>query len=296
VAERLIVPDWMREIEMKPPQVRRRGAFFEKTLSRVHGLRRWFFDEGKNAGSGRLLRSIDPAARMGGVFFLLIGTALAGTWAGLMAATLSLCLAVALTGVSARLLLKRTAPIFIFTAIVTLPLFLEGPALDTITQGGGAGVSLFHASLTSAGFTRGGFFLARSTLMASIVVFLGLCLTRGEFMSGLSKFPLPGLFTTIIFITLANISRLLGVLEDSVLARRSRAIGYGGVREMEGWFASRARHLMERAMSTSDEVAMAMTSRGFNGRLRLMRRGFFKSRDYLFMGISGFVSILAMLL
>ncbi len=309
MAEKFVVPPWLTEegagggggeggSAPKDRPRRRRKAFLEKTFSGIYAVKGWFFEAEKRGGGG-VLRTIDPAARMGGALLVLVGAAMATGWAGLGAAAGALVLAVLVSSVSAAALAKRTLPLFVFTSVVTLPLFFEFSS----GAGSGAGAGAWHGlwqgvsglGLTPEGFARGGFFLARSTLMAALVVFMGLVTTRSELIRGLGKFPLPGLFTTLVFITLANIWRLLCMLEDSVLARKARTISGSALREQEGWFASRARHLLERALSTSDEVAMAMASRGFDGRMRVLRTGFLKPRDFLFIGLCGFVLSLALL-
>ncbi len=299
MAEKHVVPEWLVQCSDPLPGLARRRAFLEKTFAAIYGAKGWFLGGG-GRGRGGPLRSIDPAARMGGALLVLIGAAMATGWAGLGVVAGTLALAVLVSGVSMGALLKRTLPIFVFTAVVTLPLFFE---IYSSGAGGGAGRSVWglwqgaaRLGLTSAGFTRGGFFLLRSTLMAGVVVFIGLLTTRTELMRGLGKFPLPGLFTTLVFITLANIWRLLGLLEEAVLARKARTIRGSALREQEGWFASRARYLLERAMSASDEVAMAMASRGFDGRMRVLKTGFMRPRDFLFIGLCGFVLGLAVLI
>lgn len=291
VAQRLVVPAWLKNGNMGASPVAGREAFLEKTLQRVYGMRSWFFDDKTGADGGGVIRSLDPAARIGGALLLIIGASLAGDWQGLGIIALITAITVLLSRVSVRSLVKRTLPIFIFTSIVVLPLFFD---ISAVKEGHGW-FAFFHAVPSAVGLRRAGFFLARSTLMAGLVALLGLTTSRSEFMSGLRKFPLPPLFVTVIFLTLANISRLLGLLEDAVLARKARTISGSNVRDMEGWFAGRARYLMERAMSTSEEVAMAMASRGFNGRLRTLKTRPGSGRDFSCIGICAFVSILALL-
>ena len=86
------------------------------------------------------------------------------------------------------------------------------------------------------------------------------------------------------------------LLEEALLARKARTISGSGVRDMEGWFAGRARYLLERAMRTSEDVAMAMASRGFDGTLRVMKTGFFRGRDFFCIGLCAFVFFTALLL
>jgi len=292
VEERLVVPEWLRKGNAGIFPVAGRETFLDKTLQRVYGLKRWLLDDGNDFAQGRFIGSISPSARIGGVLLLLIGASLAGTRLGLAALALFTVFAVVLSGVSLCSLVKRVLPLFIFTLIVTLPLLFDISPLRT-----GRWWSVFlHPGLSADGFETACFFISRSTLMAVLVVLLGLTISPSEFMSALRKFPFPALFVTMIFLTLANVSRLIALLEDAVLARKARLISGGGVREMEGWFAARARYLLERAMSTSEEVGMAMASRGFDGTLRTLPTSPLRGRDFACIGMSAFVSIMAMLI
>jgi len=292
VAQKLVVPEWLRGANTVIPPAAGREAFLDKTLGRISGLRRWFFEETSGRRNKKWLNSIDPAARLGGVLILIVGAAVAGNWQGLGAVALFTIVSAVISGLSLKALVKRALPIFIFTFIVILPLFFDISAV----RAGHGWSGLFHVGLSAEGVWRGSFFLFRSTLMALLVVMLGLSMTSSEFLCGLKKFPLPSLFVTVFFITLSNISRLLGILEDAVLAKKARSISGGKVREMEGWFAERVRYLMERAMRTSEEVAMAMTSRGFDGKLRTLGTIPLQGRDFACIGICAFVSIMALLL
>jgi len=292
VEERLVVPEWLSKGNRDISPAAGREAFLDKTLQRVFGLKRWLLDDAGEFPQGRFFRSISPSARIGGVLLLLIGASLAARLQGLAVAAAFMAFIVLLSGVSLCSLFKRVLPLFVFTLIVTLPLLLDISPLKA-----GQWWSVFlHPGLSVNGLETACFFISRSTLMAVLVVLLGLTVSPSEFMSALRKFPFPALFVTMIFLTLANISRLIGFVEEAVLARKARLISGGGVREMEGWFAARARYLLERAMSTSDEVGMAMASRGFDGTLRTLPTAPLRSRDFACIGISAFVSIMALLI
>jgi len=292
VEERLVVPEWLKNANTGISPSAGRETFLDKTLQRVYGLKRWLFDDVGELPRGRFFRSISPSARIGGVLLLVIGASLARTRQGLAVTTVFTIFIVPLSGVSLCSLVKRVLPLFIFTLIVALPLLFDISPLRT----GRWWSVFFHPGLSADGFETACFFISRSTLMAALVVSLGLTISPSEFMSALRKFPFPALFVTMIFLTLANISRLLGFVEEAILARKARLISGGGVREMEGWFAARARYLLERAMSTSEEVGMAMASRGFDGTLRTLPTSPLRGRDFACIGMSAFVSIMALLI
>jgi len=292
VEERLVVPEWLRKGNTGISPAAGREAFLDKTLQRVYDLKRWLLNDGSEFPQGRFIGSISPSARIGGVLLLIIGASLAETRQGLAALAVFTVFAVLFSGVSLGSLVKRVLPLFIFSLIVTLPLLFD---ISPLRAGRWWSVFL-HPTLSADGFEVACFFISRSTLMAVFVVLLGLTISPSEFMSALRKFPFPALFVTMIFLTLANISRLIALLEDAVLARKARLISGGGVREMEGWFAARARYLLERAMSTSEEVGMAMASRGFDGTLRTLPTRYLRGRDFACIGMSAFVSIMALLI
>ncbi len=294
MAEKLVVPAWLMAQDTASPRPAGHGVFLEKTLLRLRGLGRWFFiDESGTARSrGGFLASIDAAACLGGGLLLLAGLSLTRRYEGLVLAFAFISFIVAAGGLSIPLLFKRCLPLFVFTLILTVPVFFQ-------FSFGGAGSGVFgfiHINLTAESLGRGGFFLSRSMLMLTLVMVLGLVTTPMALLGGLRKFPLPSIFTTMLFISLAGIFKLIALLDEAVSARKARTISRCGIREMEGWFAGTAGYLFHRAMRTSDEVAMAMASRGFDGTLRVMKPRSLRGRDFLCIGVSAFVSFLIIFL
>jgi energy-coupling factor transporter transmembrane protein EcfT len=66
------------------------------------------------------------------------------------------------------------------------------------------------------------------------------------------------------------------------------------LKESQAWFAGRVAFFIERTFKLSEEVTMAMTSRGFAGEVKAMEDHTLKGRDYLWLGFTSFVFFLAL--
>jgi energy-coupling factor transporter transmembrane protein EcfT len=118
-----------------------------------------------------------------------------------------------------------------------------------------------------------------------------LFLTTGQtdFFRALSALPVPAFFTTALFMTFRYVFTLLKITEDSVLARRSRTITGTAPAEKRHWAASRLAYLLRRSLATAGEVSLAMTSRGFAGKVRTIPAPPPGAGDMAWVGFAAFV-------
>jgi cobalt/nickel transport system permease protein len=178
-----------------------------------------------------------------------------------------ICLPVALiTGMQPRLLLLRMLhPLFIAAVILTLKTFL----------GGGEPVSLFHAgSFTLSGRLEGlheGLLITSRIMGAvSVAVLLGQVLSFTETMAALAWLRVPrGLVDVAMFAW-----RALFMLYDDagvVYTAQKNRLGYCGMRRGIKSFGTMAGMLTIRAFDSSQAMTVAMTQRGYDGSLPLLR-------------------------
>jgi cobalt/nickel transport system permease protein len=178
-----------------------------------------------------------------------------------------ICLPVALiAGMQPRLLLLRMLhPLFIAAVILTLKTFL----------GGGEPVSLFHAgSFTLSGRLEGlheGLLITSRIMGAvSVAVLLGQVLSFTETMAALAWLRVPrGLVDVAMFAW-----RALFMLYDDagvVYTAQKNRLGYCGMRRGIKSFGTMAGMLTIRAFDSSQAMTVAMTQRGYDGSLPLLR-------------------------
>jgi cobalt/nickel transport system permease protein len=178
-----------------------------------------------------------------------------------------ICLPVALiAGMQPRLLLLRMLhPLFIAAVILTLKTF----------RGGGEPVALFHAgSFTLSGRLEGlheGLLITSRIMGAvSVAVLLGQVLSFTETMAALAWLRVPrGLVDVAMFAW-----RALFMLYDDagvVYTAQKNRLGYCGMRRGLKSFGTMAGMLTIRAFDSSQAMTVAMTQRGYDGSLPLLR-------------------------
>ncbi len=287
------LPEWMNGT--KGPArttglMRPRRGFLEKNIEGVSFLVREMVAPRVRSPHKGLLQSIDQRARVGGTLLLVLSGAFIEEvvpLAGLLVLTLVLAF---LSSVSFGALFKRVLPALILAAVVAVPLFFDligGQASD----GGAAGVEVlgYRVALTAERIGTAGLLMTRVAAMVTPVAVLLLSTRESDLFKGLQGLPVPSFFVTALFMTFRYVFVLLKVVEDTSLSRRARTIDPSRLGDAQRWFASRAGLLVERSLRSSREVAMAMSSRGFTGRIRTLKPNGLKARDYLWIGFVSFV-------
>jgi cobalt/nickel transport system permease protein len=133
--------------------------------------------------------------------------------------------------------------------------FIHLPAKITITEQGLQGAAIFTSRVaTSVSFT----------------VLLTLTTEWMRLLKALSKFHFPKVGILILGMTYRYIFFFLQMVEDMFLAGRSRSIGHTGTRGQHRWIAGRLGFLLGKSYQLSNEVYLAMLSRGWNGQARLV--------------------------
>lgn len=295
--EEMKLPEWMskgRGVKYCEGIDVRQG-FMEKNLLTLARFARWFVSQSGSThavwrgcpGGRGLLQSVSPSARIAGTGVLIVACVFARSAGEIMfAAAISLMLAV-FSRVNMFILLKRILPAFLLTLTVFSPVFfgffLGGSEI--------AGFDVFsmRVALTFEGVRLGAMLVLRVTIMASFMAILFLSTAESDIFKGLSRLPVPGFFTTALFMTFRYFFVLLKIVEDANLSRKSRVINPAKLKDSRGWFAFSAGFMFERAFRFSEDLTSAMVSRGFTGRLKVSKVVPFAVADYAWIGFSFFV-------
>ena len=179
-----------------------------------------------------------------------------------------ICLPVTLiAGIPLRVLMLRLLhPLFIATVILVLKTFM----------GAGESVTLFRIGTLSLagqieGFREGFLITARIIGAVSVAVLLGQVMTFTETMAALAWLRVPrGLVDVSMFAW-----RALFMLYDDagiVYTAQKNRLGYCGMRRGLSSFGAMAGMLVIRAFDSSQAMTVAMTQRGYDGSLPLLRR------------------------
>jgi cobalt/nickel transport system permease protein len=135
--------------------------------------------------------------------------------------------------------------------------------------------------------------LLRVTSMISLVSILILTTGYADVFRALHGLPVPKVFTTTLAFAFRYIMVLIRVAEDSHLAKKARSVKPPTLKEGQGWLTSRIWFIIERSMEMAESVYTAMMARGFAGDVKTMTVFEMKGRDYLWIGFSIFVFLLA---
>jgi len=178
-----------------------------------------------------------------------------------------ICLPVALiAGMQPRLLLLRMLhPLFIAAVILTLKTFLGGGEPVALIQ-----VGTVTLSGRLEGLQEGLLISSRIMGAVSVAVLLGQVMTFTETMAALAWLRVPrGLVDVAMFAW-----RALFMLYDDagvVYTAQKNRLGYCGMRRGLKSFGAMAGMLTIRAFDSSQAMTVAMTQRGYDGSLPLLR-------------------------
>lgn len=246
---------------------RKKGSFVEKTLSGASNvMRAAMFGDDVSQQRG-LLQRIDPRVKIVSLLGLLIVAAFVRnipTLVGMYAGTLILAM---LSALPLGFFIKRVwLFIPIFTGIIVLP------ATFSFITAGHIVLPLWHWSghavgITSQGLTSAGLIVIRVATSVSLVVLMTLTTPWTKLLASLRALFVPRIFILIIGMAYRYIFLLLNSVTDMYTARKARSVGndQGEVREGQRFVAASAGALFGKAHSLSEEVHMAMVSRGYRG-------------------------------
>jgi cobalt/nickel transport system permease protein len=175
----------------------------------------------------------------------------------------------------------------IFTGIIVLP-----AAFSFITPGRIV-VPLWTwdgqtVGLTLQGLTAAGLIVIRVATSVSLVVLVTLTTPWNELLAGLRALFVPRIFILVIGMAYRYIFLLLNAVTDMYTSRRSRQVGNGNAQHEEGrrFVAATAGALFGKAHALSDEVHMAMVSRGYRGDAKTLRMIHMRALDWMFVAAS----------
>ncbi len=251
--------------------------FIETNLAQIsHLIEQSVFAEGLAHENG-LMQRLDPRVKIVSLLALLLGAGLShNLWVLVGLYGLSLLMAW-LSHIPLKMFVTRVWLFMpFFTGIIALPalFFTPGPALLTIPPG---------IIVTRTGAMTALFLLLRVGTSVSITILTILTTPWNSLLKALKVLYIPDVVILILGMTYRYIYLLLMSSIDMFLSRKSRIVGrLSGVDERQ-LIASTAGVLLSRSLQMSEEVYLAMTSRGFYRAPRTMDTFKMGSLDWIFM-------------
>jgi cobalt/nickel transport system permease protein len=231
------------------------------------------------AHSQGLLQGLDPRVKVAGIFALIVATALSRrleTILVLFAAALTLAI---LSHVPLGTLGKRIwIPALIFTGAISFPAIFVTPGKVAWR------LPLLRWPVTVQGLTAAGFLISRVETSASLAILLVLCTPWSHTLKSLRAFGIPAIVTVILGMAYRYILLFLNTAHEMFECRQSRRVGRLDAGDRRRVAAANAGVLISQSAQLSEEVYLAMLSRGFRGEVRPWDDFRLRRRDWLAAG------------
>jgi cobalt/nickel transport system permease protein len=263
---------------------RRKGSFIEKTIEGASNVMRQAMFSEDVAAQGGLLQRLDPRAKALSLVGLLLVAALVRHIPILVGMYVGTLVLAALSGLPLGFFIKRVwLFIPIFTGVIVIP------ATFSFITHGHVVLTLWHwhghaEGLTSQGLTSAGLIVTRVAVSISLVVLLTLTTPWVRLLAALRALFVPKIFILITGMAYRYIFLLLGSVTDMYVSRKARTIGNARPDVSEGrrFVSATAGALFGKAEALSEEVHMAMVSRGYTGNPKTLAAFRIEAIDWTF--------------
>lgn len=274
------------------PGRRARRGWFEKTVEDITGaIESTVFAE-EMASLPGLWQRVDPRSKIVAAVALILAASLAHSLLTLLILYV-LALMIAAGGRIPLAFFVKRVWLFLpfFTAIIALPALFSfvtpGRPLLVIS-------SQPEIAITEQGVRTAAFLLLRVACSVSFAVILILTTHWGTLLTSLRALHVPQVFVLILGMTYRYIFVLLRTTNDMFLARKSRLVGRVAGQHERVWIANSMGALLGKSYHLSDEVYLAMVSRGFRGEARMLEPLKLKPLDVVCM-IAGLLAPVAVI-
>lgn len=240
------------------------------------------------ANKNGLLQKFDPRSKLICSLIFLITISLLHSLPILIVINLFSILIVAWSKIPLKFFLKRVW-IFLpfFTGIIALP------AIFNIFSPGQVFVNLFNIpllnitlSITRPGITAAAFLILRVSTSVAFMMLLILTTRWMDILKALEVIRVPSILITILGMTYRYIFVLLSITDNMILARKSRLVGRLSGKEERRILLSSLGVLFMKSFSLSEEVYLAMLSRGYRGKVYTLNNFIFTKKDIFLVYLS----------
>ena len=238
---------------------KRRGNFIQRTIDSLHEtLERSLYAE-QTAEAGGILQQLDPRTKVVSVLAIIVTAAVAHQLV-VVAAIAVLTIALALL---ARIPFSALRPVwigmFIFSGLIAAPaIFLTpGPSLVTIPW--------LDWHLSSTGLRSATLLILRSEISITYSVLLVMTTPWNHVMKAFRVLGVPTTAVVILGMTYRYIFLMLQTASDMFEARQSRMVGKLDDQSARRLATATVGVLLSKSFQLSNDVYLAMQSRGFRG-------------------------------
>ena len=264
--------------KLEKKKVKRQLGWIEKTIAGIsHSIEQAVFTEEHSRKAG-WLQGIDPRAKLGMFVATILVASLSSSLMLLLVFYLFILAAARASQVPFDFFVKRVwLGIPFFAGIVVIPslFFVPGPRLFEFMLGN------FTIGISQPGVIGAALFIVRVGVSVSIAVLLVLTTPWSDLLKSLYTIKVPQVFILLLSMTYRYIFLFLHTANGMFEARKSRVVGQTSGNEHRGWISGSLGGLMNRSFKMSNDVYIAMLSRGFSGNVRSYNSFKTKGSDWL---------------
>ncbi len=256
-----------------------RGFLESTTVGFTRALTRAMLSE-QTAHQPGLLQSLDPRVRVVGLFSLVLAVTLSRKITA-VACLLAVAIVIAICSrVSLGTLAKRVWLVALgFTAAIAVPAIFVTPGNSVATLG--------SVTITEQGLRTAGLLILRVETAVTFTTLLILCTPWAHVLKALRAFRLPKEAITMLAMTHRYVFLLVETASQMFESRRSRTVGVLNSRDQRHMAVRTAGVLLSKSIGLSNEVYLAMQSRGFRGEVEILSDFHMTMWDYL--GLAAFL-------
>ncbi len=276
----MTIPSWLLE-PSKPIKASGRGlkrTAADKASKEARVFLSDFFQGTGDAAWGGFLQRVDPRIKIIGLVGILIALSATKTLDVIFGVYALILILVLFSGLQTLVFLRRT---LLPAAFFTLPFVL--PATLNIVTPGRSVVSLISLSsqlkiaglvfpsklaVTDTGLVVGAIFFARALTMLSATTLMIRTTPVDKALASLAALGLPNFAVATLRMAYRYLFILVDLVDNIYMAKKSRTIRTGAKRTERQWASGRIVWTFRRSMDLSDDVTMAMISRGWSGEYR----------------------------
>jgi len=240
----------------------KRGFIEATTMGFGRALTRAMLSE-QTARQRGLLQSLDPRVRVVGLFMLVLAVTFSRkitVVAGLFALALAIAI---LSRVSIATLATRVwLMVLAFTGVIALPAIFVTP--------GNPVAALGSVTITEQGLHTAALLILRVETAVTFTTLLVLCTPWTHVLKALRALRLPKEAITMLAMTHRYVFLLVETASQMVESRRSRTVGILSPAQQRHMAARTLGVLLSKSVGLSNEVYLAMRSRGFRGDVQIL--------------------------
>ncbi|MEO8657435.1 MAG: cobalt ECF transporter T component CbiQ [Bryobacteraceae bacterium] len=257
-----------------------RRSVLEKTLAEILSTVERAEEANRSAQGAGFLQGFDPRVKLVGLLLLIVAAASGNQFNALCALLAAGIVLAFLSRIRLRQMAGAWVGALLFSGAIALPaVFLTpGPALLHLPITGWA--------LTTTGLRSAAFLTLRAETTVTLSFLLVYTTPSTHLLKALRSLRVPVTVVVLAGMTYRYIFVLLQTALEMIESRRSRIVGQMEAADRRRLLVSSAGVLLGKSFQLSNDVFLAMQSRGYRGEVYLLDEFNWRGRDWV--GLAGF--------